>query len=41
MARGFGETAPVLLTAGFSPYMNTTPFHGWQATLPTYIGTAS
>jgi len=37
MARGFGETAPVLLTAGFSPYMNTTPFHGWQATLPTYI----
>jgi phosphate transport system permease protein len=37
MARGFGETAPVLLTAGFSPYMNSTPFHGWQATLPTYI----
>jgi phosphate transport system permease protein len=37
MARGFGETAPVLLTAGFSPYMNATPFHGWQATLPTYI----
>jgi phosphate transport system permease protein len=37
MARGFGETAPVLLTAGFTPYMNATPFHGWQATLPTYI----
>ena len=37
MARGFGETAPVLLTAGFSPYFNATPFHGWQATLPTYI----
>jgi phosphate transport system permease protein len=37
MARGFGETAPVLLTAGFSPYMNATPFHGWQATLPTFI----
>jgi phosphate transport system permease protein len=37
MARGFGETAPVLLTAGFTPYMNSNPFHGWQATLPTYI----
>ncbi|HEY2640653.1 MAG TPA: phosphate ABC transporter permease PstA [Streptosporangiaceae bacterium] len=37
MARGFGETAPVLLVAGFTPYLNTDPFHGWQATLPTYI----
>jgi phosphate transport system permease protein len=37
MARGFGETAPVLLVAGFSDTMNLNPFHGWQATLPTYI----
>jgi phosphate transport system permease protein len=37
MARGIGETAPVLLTAGFTNDMNADPFHGWQATLPTYI----
>lgn len=37
MARGFGETAPVLLTAGYSNFMNDDPFHGWQATLPTFI----
>ena len=37
MARGFGETAPVLLVAGYSNYLNDNPFHGWQATLPTYI----
>src|SRR5580698_2254303 len=37
MARGFGETAPVLLTAGYSNALNTDPFHGWQATLPTFI----
>ena len=37
MARGFGETAPVLLVAGFTPYLNANPFHGWQATLPTYV----
>ncbi len=37
MARGFGETAPVLLTAGFTAELNTNPFHGWQATLPTFI----
>jgi phosphate transport system permease protein len=37
MARGIGETAPILLTAGFTAEMNADPFHGWQATLPTYI----
>jgi phosphate transport system permease protein len=37
MARGVGETAPVLLVAGFSDTMNTNVFHGWQATLPTLI----
>ncbi len=37
MARGIGETAPVLLTAGFTNNMNANPFTGWQATLPTLI----
>ncbi len=37
MARGIGETAPVILTAGFSNAMNANPFSGWQATLPTFI----
>jgi phosphate transport system permease protein len=37
MARGIGETAPVLLTAGFTNEMNVNAFHGWQATLPTLI----
>jgi phosphate transport system permease protein len=37
MARGIGETAPVILTAGFSNSMNANPFSGWQATLPTFI----
>jgi phosphate transport system permease protein len=40
MARGFGETAPVLLTAGFTNELNADPFHGWQATLPTFIITS-
>ncbi len=37
MARGFGETAPVLLLAGSTNVLNTNPFHSWQATLPTFI----
>jgi phosphate transport system permease protein len=37
MARGIGETAPVLLTAGYSDVMNSNPFHEWQTSLPTYI----
>ena len=40
MARGIGETAPVLLTAGFTNEMVANPFHGWQATLPTFIITS-
>lgn len=37
MARGMGETAPVLLTAGYSKAMNADPLHGWQTSLVTYI----
>jgi phosphate transport system permease protein len=37
MARGIGETAPVLLTAGLNANMNANPFAGWQMTLPTDI----
>jgi phosphate transport system permease protein len=37
MARGIGETAPVLLVAGYARGMNTNPFHGWQTSLPLYI----
>jgi phosphate transport system permease protein len=40
MARGIGETAPVLLTAGFTNELNPDPIHGWQATLPTFIITS-
>jgi phosphate transport system permease protein len=37
MARGIGETAPVLLTAGFSKNLNLNPFSGPQTSLPLYI----
>ena len=37
MARAIGETAPVLLTSGFSSFMNANPFSGWQTSLPLYI----
>ena len=30
MARGIGETAPILLTAGYAKGMNANPLHGWQ-----------
>ena len=33
-ARGIGETAPVLLTAGFTTYMNANPIHGPMVSLP-------
>lgn len=33
-ARGIGETAPVLLTAGFTAALNTNPFSGPQVSLP-------
>jgi phosphate transport system permease protein len=34
VARGVGETAPVLLTAGFTGTMNTSPLHGPMVSLP-------
>jgi phosphate transport system permease protein len=34
MARGIGETAPVLLVAGFTSVLNTNPFHGPMVALP-------
>jgi phosphate transport system permease protein len=37
MARAIGETAPVLLTTGFTPFLNLNPFHGPQTGLPLYI----
>jgi phosphate transport system permease protein len=37
MARAIGETAPVILTNGFSVYMNANAFSGWQTSLPLYI----
>jgi len=37
MARAIGETAPILLTSGFTAYVNADPFHGWQTSLPLYI----
>jgi phosphate transport system permease protein len=37
MARGIGETAPVLLVAGFARGMNWNPFRNWQTSLPLYI----
>jgi phosphate transport system permease protein len=37
MARAIGETAPVLLTTGFTAYTNKNAFSGWQTSLPLYI----
>jgi phosphate transport system permease protein len=37
MARGIGETAPVLLVAGYARGMNANPFANWQTSLPLYI----
>jgi phosphate transport system permease protein len=37
MARGIGETAPVLLVAGYARNFNWDPFNGWQTSLPLYI----
>jgi phosphate transport system permease protein len=33
-ARGIGETAPVLLTAGYTTYINDNPLHGPMVSLP-------
>lgn len=37
MARGIGETAPVLFTAGFTNVLNVNPFSGPQINLPLFI----
>ncbi|HEV3361452.1 MAG TPA: phosphate ABC transporter permease PstA [Pseudonocardiaceae bacterium] len=37
MARAIGETAPVLITAGFTQFLNANPFDGPQTSLPLYI----
>ncbi|WP_082598769.1 MULTISPECIES: phosphate ABC transporter permease PstA [unclassified Kitasatospora] len=37
MARGVGETSPVLLTSGMTAYFNNNPFSGQQVSLPLYI----
>ena len=37
MARGIGETAPLLLVAGYAEGINTNPFNGWQTSLPLFI----
>jgi phosphate transport system permease protein len=37
MARGIGETAPVLFTAGFTKILNLNPLSGPQINLPLYI----
>ena len=37
MARGIGETAPVLLVAGYTKELNPNPFSGPQTSLPLFI----
>ena len=37
IARVAGETAPLLLVVGNNVYLNPDPFHGQQASLPTFI----
>jgi phosphate transport system permease protein len=37
VARGIGETAPVLLTAGFAAGLTTNPLRGVQTSLPTMV----
>jgi phosphate transport system permease protein len=37
MARGIGETAPVLVVSGVTKEMNVNPLHGPQVSLPLYI----
>jgi phosphate transport system permease protein len=39
IARVIGETAPILVTAGFATSINNNPFAGWMASLPTFIYT--
>jgi phosphate transport system permease protein len=37
MARGLGETAPILLTAGYTTFLNTSPTHGPMVSLPLFV----
>jgi phosphate transport system permease protein len=37
VARGIGETSPVLLTSGTAPFMVGDPFHGVMNSLPLFI----
>lgn len=37
IARVIGETAPIMVTAGFAKTLNWNLFSGWMSTLPTYI----
>lgn len=37
IARVVGETAPILVTAGFATSINWNVFSGWMASLPTFI----
>ena len=39
IARVIGETAPILVTAGFATSINCNVFGGWMASLPTFIYT--
>jgi phosphate transport system permease protein len=39
IARVIGETAPILVAAGFATSINTNVFSGWMASLPTFIYT--
>lgn len=39
IARVIGETAPILVTAGFATAINANVFSGWMASLPTFIYT--
>jgi phosphate transport system permease protein len=40
IARGIGETAPVIITSGASTYFNADPFHDPMNSLPLYIYTS-
>lgn len=37
IARGIGETAPVLICSGASTFLNYDPFHNWMNSLPLFI----
>jgi len=37
IARVIGETAPIMVTAGFAKALNWNLFSGWMSTLPTYV----